>query len=162
MSQQEQLRGADQEARQLQRNSPAPTIRRSDPSTQERILPLRTNATTALPVRHDDPNAAIVKIRLSLLWDATVINMWMYLNAPAEDFFQAFQEQAVKRKSIPERSMMRICLKNDKHMLEDESYHLSLDEEDLDADWETTLEWLEGHKRDKSPHIYGVVQIQDG
>ena len=88
--------------------------------------------------------------------------MWMDPNAPAEDFFRVFQEQAERRRSIPERSMIRICLKNDKNMPDEESYDLSLDEEDLDADWETTLEWLEGHKRDKSPHIYGVIQVQDG
>ncbi|EDU45109.1 predicted protein [Pyrenophora tritici-repentis Pt-1C-BFP] len=159
---QQQLRGVEQEVRQNQRNSPAPTVRRSHPSNTEHSLPLRTNATSAPSVRHDDPNASTTKIRLSLVWEKTVINMWIDLNAPAEDFFRVFQEHAEKRTSIPERSLMRICLKSDKEMPDHESYDLSLDEEDLDADWETTLDWLEEHKRQKSPHIYGVIQIQDG
>ncbi|CAE7179590.1 hypothetical protein PTT_13169 [Pyrenophora teres f. teres 0-1] len=159
---QQQLRGTGPEGRQHQRNSPAPTVRRSHPSSTEHSLPLRTNATPAPSVRHDDPNTTRTRIRLSLVWDTTVINMWIDLNAPAEDIFRVFQEHAEKRRSIAERSLMSICLKNDKNMPDHESYDLSLDEEDLDADWETTIEWLEAHKREKSPHIYGVIQIQDG
>jgi len=85
----------------------------------------------------------------------------MDLNALADDFFQAFAEKAKKRKIMPERFSISIRLKNHKNMLDDESYDLSLDKEDLDADWETTLEWVNKHKRVDSPHIYGLIQIQD-
>jgi hypothetical protein len=52
---------------------------------------------------------------------------------------------------------MVIKMKKDKAILDENANALSIDEENLEADWETTKEWLEANRRDKSPHIYGEV-----
>jgi hypothetical protein len=100
---------------------------------------------------------------MRLLWGATTLNVWLDLSAHGEAFYRSFQQQAVKqRKTILDRAMMTIKLKNDKNTPDDESYPLSLDEEELEADWETTREWLDENRRDTSPHIYGVMDMGEG
>lgn len=47
-------------------------------------------------------------------------------------------------------------------MPDEEARPLSLAEDDLEADWEMTTEWLEANRRDKPPHIYGVVEMEEG
>jgi hypothetical protein len=47
-------------------------------------------------------------------------------------------------------------------MPDEEACPLSLAEDDLEADWEMITEWLEANRRDKSPHIYGVVEMEEG
>jgi hypothetical protein len=91
------------------------------------------------------------------------LNIWLDLSAHGEAFYKAFQQQAVKqRKNILDRATITIQLKKDRTVPDEAAYLLSLDEEDLEADWETTVEWLEANRRDKSPHIYGVVEIEEG
>jgi hypothetical protein len=129
----------------------------------EHPQPLRTNSVATTPVRDADPNKASDRIRMSLLWGATTLNVWLDLSAHGEAFYRSFQQQAVKqRKTILDRAMMTIKLKNDKNTSDEESYSLSLDEEELEADWETTREWLDENRRDKSPHIYGVMDMGEG
>jgi len=68
----------------------------------------------------------------------------------------------VSRKGMFDRAAIRIILKTDKQTPDDEAYKLSLEESDLEADWPTTLEWLEENKTGKSPRIYGRVQVGEG
>jgi len=129
----------------------------------EHPQPLRPNPAPANPAREADPNKAADRIRLSLVWDATTLNVWLDLNAHGEAFYKAFQQQATKqRKDILDRATMTILLKKDKSIPDEEAYALSLDEDDLEADWETTLEWLDANRRDKSPHICGMVKKEEG
>jgi hypothetical protein len=102
------------------------------------------------------------RIRLSLTYDATPINVWLDLDAPGEAFFQSFQQQCVKRMKVLDRSGAFIWLKPNKHAPDDEAYALSLDEDELDADWETTVAWIKENRRDKSPHLFGVVMVGEG
>ena len=129
----------------------------------EHPQPLRPSPAPATPARDTDPNKATDRIRLSLVWDATTLNVWLDLNAHGEAFYKAFQQQATKqRKDISDRATMTVLLKKDKSIPDEEGYALSLDEDDLEADWETTLEWLDANRRDKSPHICGVVEMEEG
>lgn len=96
------------------------------------------------------------------MWDVTTVNVWLDTGASGEAFYHNFQQQVGKRKAISDRAMVRIYLRRDKNTPDDEVYELSLDEDELDADWETTVTWLEENKREKSPHIYGKVEIDDG
>ncbi|KAI4609320.1 hypothetical protein J4E80_008569 [Alternaria sp. BMP 0032] len=143
-----------------QQSSPAPTVMDTH---IEHPHPLRPNLGPGAPVRDADPKKATDRIRLSVVWDATTLNVWLDLNEYGEDFYQAFQQQAAKqRKDILDRTTMRIQLKKDKSLPYEEAYSLSLDEDELEADWETTCEWLNANKRDKMPHIYGVVETDGG
>ena len=93
----------------------------------------------------------------------TTFNVWLDLNAHCDAFYKAFQQLAAKqRKSILDRATITIQLKNDKNMPDEEACPLSLAEDDLEADWEMITEWLEANRRDKSPHIYGVVEMEEG
>jgi hypothetical protein len=86
--------------------------------------------------------------------------MWLDTSAPGEAFYDTFQQHFGKRKVISDRVELKIYLKSDKQSPDDEAYALSLDADELDADWETTVSWLEENKREKSPHIYGKVEIE--
>jgi hypothetical protein len=99
---------------------------------------------------------------MSLLWDATPLNVWLDPHAHSEAFWRSFQQAVKQRKTILDRAMMTIKLKKNKNIPDEEAYALCLDEDDLEADWETTIEWLEANKRDKPPHLYGVVEIEEG
>ena len=143
-----------------QQSSPAPTILDTHIAHPH---PLRPNVGPGAPVQNADPKKATDRIRLSVVWDATTLNVWLDLNEYGEDFYQAFQQQAAKqRKDVLDRTTMRIQLKKDKNLPYEEAYPLSLDEDELEADWETTCEWLNSNKRDKMPHIYGVVETDGG
>jgi len=88
--------------------------------------------------------------------------IWLDLRAPGETFYNAFHQLVEKRKGIFERAMMTIYLKKDKQMPDDEAYPLSLDADNLEADWDTTVAWLEVNRRDKPPHVYGRVEAGEG
>jgi hypothetical protein len=124
--------------------------------------PVRAAGTLTDPVPGVSHDTGPIKIRLNIMWDATTINVWLDTAGPGEGFFRAFQKEVGKRRTIPDRSMIAIIMKNDKNMPEDLSYRLPLDEDSLDADWDTIKEWLDSNKRDKSPHIYGRVEIGEG
>jgi hypothetical protein len=139
--------------------SPAPTVLDAH---IEHPQPVRTNNAPTTHVHDADPNRNADRIRVSLLWEATTLNVWLNLKADGEAFYKAFQQQASKQhKDGFERATVVIKMKKDKAVPDKEAYALSLDEDDLEADWETTRGWLEANRRDKSPQIYGEVKIED-
>lgn len=89
----------------------------------------------------------------------TVVKVWLDLDNHAEGFFLAFQQQASKRRTMPDRSSMTIHFKTEQNAPDDAAYSLTLDQEDLDADWGEAVLWLEKNKRELSPHIYGRVVV---
>jgi hypothetical protein len=101
------------------------------------------------------------KLRLSLKWDKTPVNLWLDLDGPAAAFFQALRDVS-KRRQVHDWDSLAIYLKTKSQSPGDIAYRLSLDAEELDADWETTVEWLEENKRDKTPHIYGSIEVEGG
>lgn len=130
-------------------------------STHAKQNSVRAAGTLANPVPEVDHNNDSSKLRLNILWDATQINVWLNMAGPGEAFFKAFQKEVGKRKTIPDRAMIRIIFKNDKDMPDELAYPLCLDEDSLDAEWDTIAEWLDANKRDKVPNIYGWVEIDE-
>lgn len=98
------------------------------------------------------------------MWEATQINVWLDMAGPGEAFFKALQKEIGKRKNIIDRTMMSIVLRNVKDIPDnmDLERWLALDEDSLDADWDAIREWLEENKRDKTPHIYGRIEVGEG
>ena len=92
----------------------------------------------------------------------TTFNVWLDLDGPAEAFFLAFQQQVSKRKEILDRSLITIYLKTEQQSPDVTEHPLCLGPDELDADWEPTVEWLENNKREKSPHIYGTIEVDEG
>jgi hypothetical protein len=131
-------------------------------STHAEQHPVRAAGTFTNSVPEVDHNNGSSKLRLNILWDATQINVWLYTAGPGEAFFKAFQKEVGKRKTIPDRTMIKIVLKNDKDMPDELAYQVPLDEDSLDADWDTIKQWLDTNKRDKTPNIYGRVEVDEG
>ncbi|KAH7066426.1 hypothetical protein BKA63DRAFT_161502 [Paraphoma chrysanthemicola] len=156
----EHIQNLTRELSQSLQFSPATTVLGSRPSGLHHPQPVPIPAGhTATP--HDTGQKPTSnRLRLNLVWDLTTVNVWLDTAAPGEAFYDTFQQHFGKRKVIPDRTMLRIDLKCDKQCPDDQAYALSLDEDELDADWETTVSWLEENKRDKSPHIYGQVEIE--
>lgn len=90
------------------------------------------------------------------------MNMWLDMRADCETFFEAFKQLVTGRKGIFERSTTTILLKKEKATPDAEGCLLSLDIEALEADWETTVEWIQNNRRTKPPHIYGRIQAIEG
>jgi hypothetical protein len=139
--------------------SPAATVLGTRSSHFEQPQPPRHPAAPTTAVHNVDHNTSTNRIRLSLVWDVTSINVWLDLDAPGETFFKNLQQQIEKRKPISDRAMMTIYLKKEKLMPDGEAYPLYLDKDELDADWETTVTWLNDNKREKPPHIIGRIQV---
>ena len=96
------------------------------------------------------------------MWDVTTFNVWLDLDDPADAFFLTFQQQVSKRKTIHDRSTMTIYLKPERQSPNNIAYPLSLDSDSLDADWIVTKEWLEENKKDRPPHIFGTIEVDEG
>ncbi|KAF2686955.1 hypothetical protein K458DRAFT_402477 [Lentithecium fluviatile CBS 122367] len=154
--------GAAVEPSRLSQHSPAVTVRGSHSSHIEHPQPLRPVAAPNASGHNVDQNAASDKVRLNFDWGPTPMKVWIELRAPGEAFFEAFQQQVQKRKGMFERSQVTIYLKKDKKTPDDEACELSLDMNDLEADWEATVEWLEENRRGEPPRVYGRVQVGEG
>jgi hypothetical protein len=138
-----------------QQPSPAPTVLDTH---IEQPQPRRPNPAPPASAPGTDPNKATDKIRLSLTWDATILKVWLDISACSEAFYEAFQKQAARqRKDILDRTTLTIQLMRDENLPFDKAYPLSLDEDDLEVDWEMTRKWLSANRNDIPPHIHGVV-----
>lgn len=125
--------------------------------------PVRAHAPSANPTSEIDPNRAQDRIRLNIVWDTASINVWLGLTEPSDTFFREFQTEIEKRKKIiTDRALLTIIVSNEKSTPAERSYRMELAEDCLDADWDITKEWLEDNKRDKAPHIYGRVEVDEG
>lgn len=136
-----------------QQQHPHPQVIRTETN------PLHTTVESVPDLNHHNGSN---KLRLCIMWEATQINVWLDMAGPGEAFFKAFQKVVGKRKIIPDRTMMTIVMKNDESMPDELAAWVPLDEDSLDADWDTVQEWLNKNKRDKTPHIFGRVEIGEG
>jgi hypothetical protein len=127
--------------------SPAVTVINTHPLHTAHQQPLQPSP---IPP-HNANQTSTNRLRVNLLWDKTVAPIWLDMSGEAEDFFTTFQQLAEKKKRIFDRANVTICFRRDK-----------LDEETLDMDWESTLEWLMENKRDTAPHVFGRVEVGDG
>ena len=119
--------------------------------------PFRVAATTPSAASHRDPDPSIRKLRMNLKWDANTFNVWLELDHHAQAFLQAIQQQVNKRRQVHDWTSVMIDLKTEQQSPDSSAYEISLHPDDLDADWETHVAWLEVNKRDNSPHIFGTV-----
>ncbi|KAJ4989268.1 hypothetical protein SVAN01_05173 [Stagonosporopsis vannaccii] len=136
--------------------SPMPTSRNIR-STQEG----RTKSTPPpIQTPSNDSERPNRSLRLSLKWGTTPINLSLDLDSSAEKFSIALKE-ASKHKQVHNWNSWVIWLKTEPQSPEDSAYRLTLGD-DLDAYWDVTVDWLEQNKRDKPPHIWGLVQFEEG
>jgi hypothetical protein len=108
---------------------------------------------------HSDPNR---KLRLELEWGVTIIQVWLFLDNSADAFFHAFQKLVSKRKTMPDRSLITIYLKPDRNATDEAAHALSLDQDDMEADWDRIVELLERNRNEHSPHFFGTVDVEGG
>ena len=143
-------------------NSPTVTVLGSRSLHTEHPQPLHHSPLPTASAHNVDQNTVTDRIRMNFLWEKTSMNVWLDMSAPGEAFFMTFQQLAEKRTRIFDRAEVTIYLKKDKKTPDSEAYALSLDEEELQTDWETTLTWLEDNKRETPPHVFGWVQVGEG
>lgn len=148
--------GLDEERYQPVQSLSMPTSRSTRPSQPQTTL----SPTMGVHNPSHNSEAPNRRLRLSLKWDKAPINLWLNLDSSAEVFFQTLQE-ASKHKRVHNWSSWVIWLKTELQSPDDSAYRLTLGE-DLDADWETTVDWLQQNKRDKPPHICGSVEFDEG
>lgn len=118
---------------------------------------------TSPPVQIPNSNSETSgrKLRLSLKWDKTPVNLWLNLDHPPERFSQTLQD-VCKRKDVKDWNSWVIWVKTGPLSPEDSAYCIALGQEDLHADWETTVQWLEENRRDKPPHLCGTFEFMEG
>lgn len=131
-------------------------------SSQEHPPPHRSTAAPSPSASNVNQTPPTDKIRLNCVWGPTPINVWLDLDATGEAFFDTVQPLFEKRKGIFDRAVVTILLKTDRQAPDAEGYPLSLDEEALEADWEETVRWLREHKRERPPHLFGRVELDEG
>lgn len=116
-----------------------------------------TTAASTSAVSTNQPGLSSKKLRISIKWDETRFGIWLCPDAPGEDFFQSFQDQARKRKKSLDRATTSILLKEDEEVPDDKSNELFLDEDSLKADWSSIVKWIAKNMKSESPHIFGTV-----
>jgi len=148
--------GVNEGNQQPMQPSPMPTSRNTR-STQK-----GHTKSTLPPVQIPSNNSETPnrKLRLSLKWETTPVNLWLDLDSSADVFFQTLQDVS-KRRQVHNWNSWVIWLKTEPQSPEDSAYRLTLGE-DLDADWDITVNWLEQNKRDKPPHICGSFEFEEG
>jgi hypothetical protein len=85
--------------------------------------------------------------------------VWLHPDAGVEAFLANVQREFERRNKPFDRAVTAILLKSDKAIPDGEAKYLSLGEDDMEADWEETMEWLLINKRKTPPHIYGVIRL---
>ena len=153
----QQVQGLRMESPQHSAPSSPRTVLGSRSSHVEHRQPQRVSPAHPVPASASSSSASSKRLRLNLRWNATTFNIWLDTNDSAEAFFLAFQQQASKRHEIFNRELTKISLKAGQ-----QSSELSLALEDLEADWDSMVEWLRENKRDKPPHVYGEVEVEPG
>lgn len=118
------------------------------------------STTPPVQIRSNNSETPNRKLRLSLKWDTTPVNLWLDLDSSAEVFFQALRDVS-KRRQVHDWNSWVVWLKTELQSPDETAYRLALGEE-LDADWDITVDWLEQNKRDKPPHICGSFEFQEG
>lgn len=141
--------------------STAHTVIDARASRTEHQLPHHPPSVSHIPGTSSAHSNFNRKLRLELNWGLTMIKMWLELDNPAEAFLEAFQKQVIKQRSLPDRKLVTIYLKTEQRLPNDASYPLSLDQEDLEADWAGTVSWLEENSREISPHVFGTIVEAD-
>ena len=107
------------------------------------------------------------QLQVNGFWGTTPISMAFNPDESGEKFFQAFQRWAVRRRrgGDVDRSRMTLWLKASKDMSDEAAQDLSLDQDDLENLWATTVAWIHENKSANAPHLYAtveMVEMEDG
>lgn len=129
-------------------------------ATQSRPMPVYQEQSSSMgktPVLDVQPGS---QLHMGGRWEKTPIKICFDPTASGEEFYQEFLRWAVKRKldGDLQRNRITIWLKSSKTAPDKHAYELSLREEQLEALWEETVEWIQENKSEKAPHIYATVQ----
>jgi hypothetical protein len=104
-----------------------------------------------------NPHPGSDRIRVSCTLNSSTLSFWLDLDSSAQEFFMTLHKEFEKKKKcILDRATMSILFTYDKTS-NDDGREIQLSEDELEADWEETVEWLRDNKRQKSPHIYAAV-----
>jgi hypothetical protein len=153
----------DQTQAEAGRDSNAPLPFRASPQsrTSQREQPA-SHPTPSVPNPTTHPRnqtSHTDKIRLSCALDSSSFTVWLHPDAGVEAFLANVQREFERRNKPFDRAVTAILLKPDKAIPDGEAKYLSLSEDDMEADWEETMEWLLINKRKTPPHIYGVIRL---
>jgi hypothetical protein len=130
----------------------------------------RTNSSrTSHPSIADPPSSTHManplpgsdRIRVSCTLGSSTFNVWLDPDAPAQEFFVTLQKEFEKKRNTLDRATTSILFTCDKTS-NDEGREIQLSEDELEADWEETVAWIRDNKRQKSPHMYAVIQYDEG
>jgi activator of HSP90 ATPase len=132
-------------------NQRTDSSRTSHPSTAD--VPSSTRMAT--------PHPGSDRIRVSCTLGSSAISFWLDLDASAQEFFVTLYKELEKKKNTLNRATTSVLFTCDKTS-DAEGREIQLSEDELEADWEETMEWIRDNKRQKSPHIYAALQCDEG
>lgn len=142
-----------------QQRTPGSTRSKDTHASHTRHPSLISNtAASVVPV---PTNSQPEKMRLSCKIDSILLNIWLDLDAHADAFLANVDDAFRKRKLVFDQTVTTILLKANPQVPDQGDYLLSLDEDDLEADWVETTRWLRINKNAISPHIFGDIQIEN-
>lgn len=128
-------------------------------------------AAGSAPADHGQPNHASLPIvgpaatgeqlQVKGYWGTTPISISFNPEESGEQFFQAFLRWAKRRGRGGEvdRSRIMLWLKANKEMSDDAAQDVSLELDELEDLWATTVAWIHENKSAQAPHLYATVQM---
>ena len=103
------------------------------------------------------------KIRVSCALGLITLKFWLDPDASPQALLLSIQTEFEKKGKAFDRDTASILFHQDKQRSDDDPCDsLSLEEDDLEADWEETVAWIRDKKREKPPHIYATIQFNEG
>lgn len=101
------------------------------------------------------------KVRVMCTLGKTKFGIWLDLDSHPGEFVNNVEKQFKRREIRFDQSATVLWLKPEKGTPDEENYELSLNEDDLDADWATAIDWLRDAKKENSHVMYGVFHIDE-
>ncbi|KAI4605743.1 hypothetical protein J4E83_010406 [Alternaria metachromatica] len=140
----------------------AQLMRASEPPAQAaQSAPVNDGQPSHATLPAAGPAATGGQLQLKGLWGTTPISISFNPEESGETFFQVFLRWAKRRGRGGEvdRSRMILWLKANKEMSDDAAQDLSLDLDELENLWATTVAWIHENKSAQAPHLYATVQM---
>jgi hypothetical protein len=123
--------------------------------SQPRGQPIPGNASQV----HEQGSPA-EELRVEYTWDKACVVVKLDLNAPAENFLITLENKFKRFKKILDRNTHSIRFTDNKEA--EGGYCLALEESNFIEDWESAIDWIRDNRRTKAPHLYAVIELEEG
>ncbi|KAH4614864.1 hypothetical protein HBH68_010030 [Parastagonospora nodorum] len=117
------------------------------------------NSHVALQTRNN--SSTTDRVRLICRWGVGRLNAWLELDSHPRKFIANIEKEFTRRKMIFLPAATTLLLKPHEDTLDEDAFYMRLEEDDLEADWDETIEWVNSNIQGDQGIMFGVFEIED-